>query len=88
MDIFVEFTIKTIRAGNVTAILFTDTSTHFLHIHAPIIYKDLQGNQIEIIGNTCDIQGGFCMVKIPIKNLNLFLIMSLNLPRVSKVELV
>ena len=87
MDDFVEVAIKTIRVGNVTAILSTDTRVHFLHIHAPRIYNDLQGDPVKIVGNASNVQGKFRMVKIQIKKLKFFPIMGLlNLPRDSKVE--
>ena len=68
MEDFGEAAIKTIRANNVTAILSTGARGHFLHIHAPRIYKDLQGNSTKIVGNASDVQGEFRMVKIKIKD--------------------
>jgi hypothetical protein len=73
MDDFVEFTIKTIGTNNVLAILSIDARGHFLHIHAPRIYKNLQGKPTEIVGNASAVQGEFRMVTIKIKDLNLFL---------------
>ena len=63
IDDCVEFAIKTIRANNVSAISSVDASGHFIHIHAPRIYEDLQGNPIKIAGNASDVQGEFHMVK-------------------------
>ena len=51
MDDFLKSAIKTIRAGNVTAISSTSVSAYFLHVHTPKIYEDIQGDPAEIIGN-------------------------------------
>ena len=79
MDDFVEAAIKTIRTNNVTAISSTDARGHCLHIHAPGIYKDLQGNPTKIVGNASDVQGEFRMIKIKIKDLKFFPVMGINL---------
>ena len=80
IDNFVEFAIKTICANNVSAISSVDANGHFIHIHAPSIYENLQGEPTEIVGNASDVQGEFCMVKIKIKDLKFFPIMGVNLP--------
>ena len=85
MDDFVQFAIKMIRANKVSAISSVDASGHFIHIHAPSIYDDLQGEPTEIVGNASDVQGEFRMVKIKIENLKLFPVMSVNLPFESEV---
>ena len=85
MDDFFEFAIKTIRAGNTPSISSTDASTHFLHIHAPIMYDDPRGKPTEIVGSASNVQGEFRMVKILIKNLKFFPIMGVSLPCDSQV---
>ena len=85
IDDVVKFVIKTICAGNATAISSTDTNAHFLHIHAPRTYDDLQGKPTKIVGNASGVQGDFRMVKILIKNLKFFHIICVNLPRESEV---
>jgi hypothetical protein len=82
---FVAFAIKTIRANNVSAISSVDTNGHFIHIHAPNIYENLQGEPTEIVGNASDVQGEFCMVKIKIEDLKFFPIMGMSLPVESEV---
>ena len=57
LDDFVEFAIKTIRANNVAAISSVDTNGQFIHIHAPNIYENLQGEPTEIVGNASNVQG-------------------------------
>ena len=85
MDDFVEVAIKTIRVGNVTAILSTHASGNFLYIHIPTIYNDLQSKPTKIVGNAINVQGEFHMVKNPIKNLKFFPVMGVNLPYNSEV---
>ena len=85
LDDFVEFAIKTIRANNVSAISSVDTNGQFIHIHAPNIHENLQGEPTEIVGNASDVQGEFCMVKIKIEDLKFFPIMGVNLPVDSEV---
>ena len=85
LDDFVEFAIKTIRANNVSAISSVDANGHFIHIHAPSIYENLQGEPTKIVGNASDVQGEFCMVKIKIEDLKFFPIMGVNLPFESEV---
>ena len=85
MDDFVTFAIKTIRANNVSAISSVDTNGQFIHIHAPNIHENLQGEPTEIVGNASDVQGEFCMVKIKIEDLKFFPIMGVNLPVESEV---
>ena len=60
-----------------TAISSTDASAHFLHVHAPRIYKVIQGDLIKIVGTTRDVYGELGMVTFPIKNLKFFAIMVL-----------
>ena len=69
MDDFVAFAIKTIRANNVSAISSVDTNGHFIHIHAPTIYDNLQGEPTETVGNASYVQGEFCIVKIKSEDL-------------------
>ena len=85
MDDFVAFAIKTIRANSLLAISSVDANGHFIHTHALSIYKILQGEPSEIVGNASDVQGEFCMVKVKIKDLKFFLIMGVNLPFESEV---
>ena len=85
MDDFVAFAIKTICTSNVPLISSVDTNGHFIHIHAPTIYENLQGKPTEILGNASDVQGEFCMVKIKIEDLKFFPIMGVNLPVESEV---
>ena len=85
MDDVVEATIKMICVGNATVVSSTDASGHFLHIHAPKNYEDLQGKLTKTVGNASNVQGEFRMVEILIKNLKFFPIMGVNLPYESKV---
>jgi hypothetical protein len=85
MDDFVEVAIKTIRANNVSAISYIYARGHFLHIYAPRIYENIQGEPTEIVGNASNVQGEFRMVKIKIKDLKLFPIIGVNLPFDSEV---
>ena len=55
LDDFVEFAIKTIRANNVSTISSVDTNGQFIHIHAPNIHENLQGEPTEIVGNASDV---------------------------------
>ena len=53
MDDFAAFAINPIWANNVSTISSVDTNGHFIHIHAPNIYENLQGEPTEIVGNAC-----------------------------------
>ena len=72
MSNYVSYLINTVEAGNLASIGATDSKGHWVHIVAPKIAKDVQGNPVAFVGNSSNVQGEFQLLSVPIADLRWF----------------
>ena len=72
MSDYTSYIINAIEAGNIASLGATDSKGHWVHIVAPKIQKDVQGNPVAFVGNTSNVQGEFQLVSVPITDLRWF----------------
>ena len=72
MSDYVSYLINTVEAGNLASIGATDSKGHWVHIVAPKIAKDVQGNPVAFVGNSSNVQGEFQLLSVPIADLRWF----------------
>ena len=64
--------IKQVEQKNAISIFRVDHDCQWLHIYAPQIVNDLNGNPEFIVGNSSDVLGEYKLIKIPITKLRYF----------------
>ena len=64
MTIYMLFLINVIKIGKILSVLAVDTNCQWTHVVAPHLAVEVQGNQIDAVGNQSKVQGKFRLVCI------------------------